>query len=384
MTETIPVSTDLIIANLTALAGKFARNRAERQKRRSLDPADFACIADTSYLLAAVPEAHGGTWRTVSASLRPVCEMLRVLAHGDSSVALVSAMHPSVLSNWLCPPTVPPEREDAWQRQCAEVFGTVRDGAQWGTITSEPGSGGDISKTAAGAVPDGHGRYRLSGRKHFGSGSGILDYMVTTAVPAHEPDADVFYVRYKGQPWDGSTGVKLLAEWEAHGMAATQSHSMEFTGFPAVRIAWSAPYDPARLGHVVGPCTFMAVVTGIVEIAHQTARQHVDCKAGALRAFEKLEFMRAEHDCWLLGKAYHGVLADVEAGHAHTVPLAKLAMSELAESILTRLCRVVGGSSLARHSPFGYWCQDVKALGFLRPPWALAYDTLYDGLAIGQ
>ena len=43
-----------------------------------------------------------------------------------------------------------------------------------------------------------------------------------------------------------------------------------------------------------------------------------------------------------------------------------------------RLCRVMGGGSYARYSPFGFWAQDVRALGFLRPPWGLAFDTLYE------
>ena len=91
-----------------------------------------------------------------------------------------------------------------------------------------------------------------------------------------------------------------------------------------------------------------------------------------------MEFSRAAHEVWLLGKAYAGVLTDVEVGHPHTVHYAKASVAELAESVLTRLCRVVGGSTLSRHSPYGYWAQDVKALGFLRPPWSLAYDVLYD------
>jgi len=31
----------------------------------------------------------------------------------------------------------------------------------------------------------------------------------------------------------------------------------------------------------------------------------------------------------------------------------------------------------SRSSPLGRWAQDVRALGFLRPPWGLAYDQLF-------
>jgi hypothetical protein len=36
----------------------------------------------------------------------------------------------------------------------------------------------------------------------------------------------------------------------------------------------------------------------------------------------------------------------------------------------------MGGSSYGRHSPFGFWLEDVRALGFLRPAWAMAHQTL--------
>ena len=45
-------------------------------------------------------------------------------------------------------------------------------------------------------------------------------------------------------------------------------------------------------------------------------------------------------------------------------------------SILTRLCRIAGGGAYARHSPLGFWFEDVRALGFLRPPWSLAHEGL--------
>ena len=56
---------------------------------------------------------------------------------------------------------------------------------------------------------------------------------------------------------------------------------------------------------------------------------------------------------------------------------AKEAVAELAEATVTRLTRVVGGGTFSRRSPFAHWHQDVRALGFLRPPWGLAYDNLF-------
>jgi alkylation response protein AidB-like acyl-CoA dehydrogenase len=58
---------------------------------------------------------------------------------------------------------------------------------------------------------------------------------------------------------------------------------------------------------------------------------------------------------------------------------AKTAIAELAESVLRRICRVIGGGTFSRSSPFGYWFEDVRAFGFLRAPWALSYDRPFAG-----
>jgi hypothetical protein len=34
-------------------------------------------------------------------------------------------------------------------------------------------------------------------------------------------------------------------------------------------------------------------------------------------------------------------------------------------------------SGVRTASPFASWFEDVRALGFLRPPWGLAYDNLF-------
>ena len=82
--------------NVAAIAEGFARDRRARQMRRHLDPTDFDALADAGYLLTGVPAGMGGLWVDLATSTRPICEILRTLAQGDPSVALVSAMHPAV------------------------------------------------------------------------------------------------------------------------------------------------------------------------------------------------------------------------------------------------------------------------------------------------
>lgn len=368
-----------------AVAERFARDRHDRQRRRALDPADFEALAAAGFLGTGIPAARGGLFESVPRSTRAVAEILRTLAHGDSSVALVASMHPAVLSFWLATPEAPAPHRDDWARQRDEVTARAGDGAWWGTITSEPGSGGDVARTRAIAARAEPG-WRLTGQKHFGSGSGVTSYVITTAVAEGEEGPDWFFLDMRGVPLDGTAGVKLLAPWDGHGMIATQSHGLAFEGFPATRIAWPGRWK--TIGDAAGPfigSLFVAVIVGIVETAVETARAILGKKADALSPYEQVEWARAETEHWLVLQAYEGMLRAVEtrAAPLREVLLAKLAIAELAESITGRLCRVMGGGSYARHSPFGFWFEDVRALGWLRPPWALMFDATIASLRAG-
>jgi alkylation response protein AidB-like acyl-CoA dehydrogenase len=344
--------------------------------------ADFEQLKAAGLHLTGVLSEQGGLWESVSHSTRPVCDLLRILARGDSSVALVCSMHPTVLSFWLATPQVTAESQANWDAQRAQVSQSASTGEWWGTITSEPGSGGDIFQTKTVARPDASG-YRITGQKHFGSGSGMTSFMITTAIAEGESEPDLFFMDMRAVPWDGSAGVKLIAAWDGHGMIATQSHGMMFENFPAKRCAW--PGNIRKLGAAANAfiyCAFTAVIVGIVETAIGTARQQLEKRHQSLGAYEKVEWTRAEMDGWLIQQAYEGMLRTVEqkgAGALRDALIGKTAVAELAESSMGRLCKVMGGGTYARRSPFGFWYQDVRALGFLRPPWVLAYEQLFQG-----
>jgi hypothetical protein len=346
-----------VLESVKELARTFAAGRRERQLRRELDPRDFAALRDAGFLLTGVPADRGGLWVDVLRSTRPIAAILRALARGDPSVALVSSMHPAVLSFWLATPDVPAPFKDAWLTQRQEVTQSAARGAWWGTITSEPGSGGDIANTKAAASSDAGGTWKLTGQKHFGSGSGLTSFVITTAVPQGEQAPDWFYVDMRGRAWDG------------------------FDSVPATRVSW--PGNWKAIADAAGPfvaSVFTAVILGIVDEAIECARRDLAGKKDRLRTYERVEWTRAELEAWLAVQAFEGMLRAVEQTRSpHVFVLrGKTAVAELAESVLQRICRVMGGGTFARQSPYGFWFQDVRALGFLRPPWALALDTLYE------
>lgn len=367
------------------IAADWRADRGDRQSRRHLDPADFDRLRDAGLLKLVAPTEHGGMWQGFASTTRPLCEIYRRLASADPSVALVSSMHPAVVMFWLA---TTDESQPAWEEQRRAVFASAVAGEQWGTITSEPGSGGDIARTRATAKPidaepflSGQS-YGVSGDKHFGSGMGIADRMFTTGIPDGEEDPAAFVLDTRGRPWDGTAGLRLIAEWDGMGMAATQSHAMRLEDAPSVRMSWGGKLDVISLAAGAFITTlFTGVILGVLDEAVATARAQVRNRADQLRAFEQVEWSRAEQDHWVAVQAYEGALRAIESGDhgaaLHAGLRAKEAVADLAEQTLLRLTRVLGGGTFSQRSPFAHWFEDVRALGFLRPPWGLAYDSLF-------
>ncbi len=367
------------------IARGWREQPGERQARRHLEQADFDVLRDAGLLTLPVPVEQGGCWEGAATSARTMCGIYRHLAGADPSVALVSCMHPAVIGYWLM---TPGSGRAAWEAQRGAVFAGALAGEQWATITSEPGSGGDIARTKATATPTGDGSflpgqgYGISGMKHFGSGSGIADRMVTTAIPDGEDLPALFVLDVVDRPWDGTAGLELIAEWDGVAMKATQSHGMRLDGAPAVRAAWDGPIED-----LTGPAIplvallFTSVVLGVLDAAVAEARPRVADRAEALRAYEQVEWTRAESDHWLAVQAWDGAMRSLEGASLpvaiHAALRAKETIADLAEDTLRRLTRVLGGGTLSSRAPFAHWFEDVRALGFLRPPWGLAYDALF-------
>lgn len=368
-------------AAVNALAQSFAQQGRERLKRRELVAEDFKRLADTGFLLTGVSAEHGGYWRSLSASTRSYCALVRNLAQADPSLALVSAMHPSVMGVWADRAAVPEPYAAAWRQQRQALFELAKSGHWVGTIASEPGSGGDLSATRAVVELDDQGRCLLTGDKHMGSGSGIMSVMLTTAKGAGETEPDLFLLDVRERPWDGSAGIRLVRAWDAYGMAATQSHAFHYDRIPVERCAW-----PGRVAELAVPavilagCLFAAVTVGILDSAIREARSILQKRAKGLSAYEQVAWTRSTNEYWLAQQALAGMLTAVEAGQDAAVGVhrGKLVIAELAEALMQGVVRVIGGSSLAGAMPFGQWLQDVRALGFLRPPWALLYEHLFE------
>lgn len=379
------MTVESILEQIPKLAKEWASQRADRQTRTKADPADYEQLRKLGVPLMSVPVEFGGTWESIEQFARPFCMLLRTLAQGDPSITLASAMHQGVLASWRIP-SVPEPHNEAWQKQRREVFQTVLDGAWWGTIVSEPGSGGDTGQTRSLCVPEASDslEYRMSGQKHFGSASGLTSFMTTRAVPQGETTPDLFFLEVRNQPWDGSTGMRLSAEWRGHGMMSTNSHAFEFKDFPATRVAWPGHQSEIMAASSgLGGMSWCSVIAGIVDAAMDYTRQRLRetrRQGNSLRSFQQVEWTMAEQEAFLIDRAWEGTLQMMDRGivDRRTILMTKESIARLSESVLSRLCKLTGGTAYTWYCPLGAWLQDVQALGYLRPPWALAFDNLYN------
>jgi alkylation response protein AidB-like acyl-CoA dehydrogenase len=366
--------------NVEAVANSWSSETAARLQRRALDPADFATLKDAGLTLTGVPEEMGGAWHGAERSTRPTGAIFRALARVDPSVALVTTMHPTVLAVWLERPVEPPKHPAVWLEQRDRVLNAAKAGHWFGTISSEPGGGGDLMATRARAALGSDGIWRVTGDKHMGSGSGVTSFMITFAVPEGEETPDIFLLDTRELPWDGSRGATLMREWDGHGMAATQSHAFRYSDVVVERHALlGGAFDLVPRVMPVIAYMFSSVIMGILDAALAEGRRRLKPRAERMSALERVSWTKAVNDIWLAEQAFEGMARAVETGAGGPgAQRGKLAISELAEASLLSMSKAIGGASFSRSSPFGQWSQDVRALGFLRPPWALAYDRLLE------
>lgn len=116
---------------------------------------------------------------------------------------------------------------------------------------------------------------------------------------------------------------------------------------------------------------FARIIAAIVDSA--MAEAELKLSGRALRAYDDVEWTHAQTEHWMLIQVSEGLSRSMASGDLAAATLAaikaKMGMAALAETILSRLSKVIGGGAYSASSPFACWHEDVCALGYLRPPW---------------
>jgi alkylation response protein AidB-like acyl-CoA dehydrogenase len=353
-------------------------------------------VADTGFHRLLVPREFGGVWESTARSTRPMAEAIARISGADSSLGLVLSMQPFALflTGWLAD-FDPALVDHGWLAQRAGAFERLRDeGGAWGIMMSErtgaspcsatpcsatPCSATPCSATPCSATPWAGDGYRMTGEKSWGSGWGAVAFMLTTAVPEGEETPDYFILDTARAFAEGT--AKASRAWDGHGMAASNSDAVRLDGARVTRVAWRNRLDLLK-GMRANPTVAarLAPTVGILRAAVAAGAEQLRCAPPA-RHYEAVEWARARAGGWLAEQALEGVIRISEVPRSAeefdaTGRMAKLAIAGLAETTLLQLTHALGARTYSGSSPFGWWLDDVRALGYLMPTVSQAVERL--------
>lgn len=202
---------------LVETAGKVAKVFAE--KAASNDENDrfiednYADLKSAGLIAAGVPSQLGGG----GASIRELCEILRIIAGACGSTGLALSMHTHQVA-------IPAWR---WKHQEAArsmVEPLLRRIADENIVLLS--SGGSDWIGGSGVAKKVDGGYRITARKVFSSGAPAGDLMMTGAVSEEDGERTVLHF---GVPM-GAPEVTVLDTWRTLGMRGTGSHDVQIDG----------------------------------------------------------------------------------------------------------------------------------------------------------
>lgn len=360
-----------------AAAAVARPHRARHDRDGSFPTEGLEALARSGFLALTVPRSLGGEEMPVAPLVLGSLE----LAKGDSSLALVVAMHLGLLGRTRDAHLWPP---DLAERVDREIL-AARDGngALINSLATEPemGSPSRGGLPATGAVRTGTG-WRLDGRKTFSTGAPVLRWGVFSAAARDERgDRLASFLVPMASP-----GIRVEATWDTLGMRATGSHTVWLEGVevPAdaeiprpVASAGAVPYERAW------GLLSTAVYLGVAEAARDFATRFAgERKPSALqgRSIASVPQIRQRvgHLDLLLYQA-RGLLvstarqwdaassAEARIAMDGALAAAKVTASNLAIAIAEEAMRLVGGSSIDRSQPLEQLFRDVRG-GVHHPP----------------
>jgi alkylation response protein AidB-like acyl-CoA dehydrogenase len=246
-----------LVARAAALVPELAA-RAAHDWTTTYQPANVAAIRAAELPTLTVPapwDGPGGTIGEASA-------VVRAVARGDASTALILAMHyiqTAALFHGVPEPVVPLAK--AVLADSSLLSGTASE-----QRSGPPSRGGRIDTVGRRAAD---GRWELTGRKRYVTGSLALDHLVVTARIEGEPGLGRFLVALP------AAGVTVEENWQAAGLRGSASNDVVLD---AVRLAPDAllgRVEPGRRADPVHsawwPLMLASVHLGIAEAARAEA-----------------------------------------------------------------------------------------------------------------
>ncbi len=257
-----PADEDLA-ARFRPVFARIAEGAADREITRTLAREPVAWLREAGFGALRVPVSHGGAGASVTQLFRLLIE----LGEADSNLPQALRAHFGVTEERLAGPDG--AARDAWLRRIA-------GGAIIGNATTETGAGavGEVATEITG--PD--GAWRLTGTKHYSTGSLYADWIAVLARRSADGADRLAWVLVPA----AAAGVELIDDWDGFGQRLTAS------GTTVLR---AVPVDPADVFWRDGAPSYMiafyqlfhlATLSGIARAIVRDAKAYV---TGRTRVF---------------------------------------------------------------------------------------------------
>jgi alkylation response protein AidB-like acyl-CoA dehydrogenase len=373
--EPIPLAAVRLMTNeelaLAKIADELARDqfapRAARYDAAAEFPAEnYIDLRDAGLLTLRVPREFGGH------GLDPLGFAMCILAvaRGCASTGLTLTMHTNVLGSFVGGLGT---TEQQWR-----YFGeAVANGRLFASITSEPGaSARERFVLSTTFTPRERGGYRVEGTKHFCSLADAADYFfVSGIVKGSGGGADNLISAMI--PSD-SSGVSVTGQWDAVGMRATASHTVEYDTAVSVDDVFGPPGRLLSADWGSFSLGYAAVYLGIAEAAYAYITDYVQQRTWTPDGATMVQYPSVQRSIGEMSVAIQsGRLLLIDAALTDRIedPVAsvlainraKQYCAEVGVSVTDAAMRMAGGGGLLKSSPLERLRRDALS-GPVMPP----------------
>ena len=373
--EPIPLAAVRLMTNeelaLARIADELARDkfapRAARYDAAAEFPAEnYIDLRDAGLLTLRVPKEFGGH------GLDPLGFAMCILAvaRGCASTGLTLTMHTNVLGSFVGGLGT---TEQQWR-----YFGeAVANGRLFASITSEPGaSARERFVLSTTFTPRERGGYRVEGTKHFCSLADAADYFfVSGIVKGSGGGADNLISAMI--PSD-SSGVTVTGQWDAVGMRATASHTVEYDTSVSVDDVFGPPGRLLSADWGSFSLGYAAVYLGIAEAAYAYITDYVQQRTWTPDGATMVQYPSVQRSIGEMSVAIQSgrlLLIDAALTDRNEDPIAsvlavnraKQYCAEVGVSVTDAAMRMAGGGGLLKSSPLERLRRDALS-GPVMPP----------------
>ncbi|MBF6568826.1 MAG: hypothetical protein IVW54_08125 [Candidatus Binataceae bacterium] len=370
-------SKEQLLATVRDLSAEFAKTHSLHDLQRTFPHQEMARLKASGLLISAVPAAFGG----VDFSFSDLIETVSLLAQGNPSIAHMYAEHAIITKDIVSRVPKQELRETLYYEILTHHTYITAAG-------SEKHSKGVLAYETTFTPIENGKAVLINGKKFFATGAIASDILWVPAVM--EGGAASCFVATRSQ------GLTVLDDWDAMGMQATWSGSVEFKDVrvPMERVV-PATTDPRTLepDQLFGPMfqtAFTAIPLGAAMSAFNHAVEYIKTKTrpfpssnvgaaaedpyilrelGIMKSYLSASEMLVreaarfiDHACAMREKLPREELMQLRVEAMSKVAQAKLVTTETALRVSTELFKICGARATLREENLDRFLRDVRTI----------------------